>query len=80
MASTHKFGGVGAMYLQANPTHIAQLKAMIHGDSSETMAAGTLTGYGSNEDAMGGPRRVMVSRYTKPTPSTNLIRKYNIRS
>jgi len=73
--------GVGAMYLQANPMLTpAQLKAMIHGDSSETMAAGTLTGYGSNEDAMGGPRRVMVSRYTNRVPYTNTLSgKYSIR-
>lgn len=74
--------GVGAMYLQANPMLTpAQLKSMIHGDCVNTMAAGTLTGYGSTDNAMGGPRRVMVSRYTNRVPYTNTLSgKYNIRS
>ena len=73
--------GVGALYLQANPGLTpAQLKSMIHNDSSETMVAGTLTGYGSLNDAMGGPRRVLVSRYTNYIPFTNTLSgKYSIR-
>jgi len=74
--------GVGAMYLQANPMLTpAQLNTIIHNDSSNTMKAGTLTGYGSTDNAMGGPRRVMVSRYTNRIPYTNTLSgKYNIRS
>ena len=54
---------------------------MIHNDSSVTMEAGSLTGYGDTDDAMGGPRRVLVSRYTNPVPyTTTLVGKYNIRS
>jgi len=74
--------GIGALYLQANPMLTpAQLRDMIHKDSSETMAAGTLTDYGNLNDAMGGPRRVAVQRYNKVTPYTNTASgKYNIRS
>jgi subtilisin family serine protease len=74
--------GLGALYLQANPMLTpAQLRSMIHNDSSETMAAGTLTGYGSTDNAMGGPRRVLVSRYTNNIPFTNTLSgKYSIRS
>ena len=74
--------GIGALYLQANPMLTpAQLKDMIHNDSSETMKAGTLTGYGDTDNAMGGPRRVAVSRYNKLVPYTNTASgKYNIRS
>ena len=74
--------GVGALYLQANPMLTqAQLQDMIHKDSSETLEAGSLTGYGDTNDAMGGPRRVMVSRYTKNIPfSSKLSGKYSIRS
>jgi len=74
--------GIGALYLQANPMLTpAQLKDMIHKDSSETMEAGTLTGYGDTNDAMGGPRRVAVSRYNKFIPYTNTLSgKYSIRS
>ena len=54
---------------------------MIHKDSSETMEAGSLTGYGDTNDAMGGPRRVAVSRYNKFIPYTNTLSgKYSIRS
>jgi hypothetical protein len=54
---------------------------MIHKDSSETLEAGSLTGYGDTNDAMGGPRRVIVSRYTKNIPfSIKLSGKYSIRS
>ena len=74
--------GIGALYLQANPMLTpAQLKDMIHKDSSETLEAGSLTGYGDTNDAMGGPRRVAVSRYNKVVPYTNTTSgKYNIRS
>jgi len=74
--------GIGALYLQANPMLTpAELRKMIHNDSSETMEAGSLTGYGDTNDAMGGPRRVAVSRYNKATPYTNTASgKYNIRS
>ena len=74
--------GIGALYLQANPMLTpAQLKDMIHKDSSETMEAGSLTGYGDTNDAMGGPRRVAVSRYNKFIPYTNTLSgKYSIRS
>jgi len=74
--------GIGALYLQANPMLTpAQLKDMIHKDCSETMAAGTLTGYGNLNDAMGGPRRVAVQRYNKASPYTNTASgKYSIRS
>ena len=74
--------GVGALYLQANPMLTqAQLQDMIHKDSSETLEAGSLTGYGDTNDAMGGPRRVIVSRYTKNIPfSSKLSGKYSIRS
>ena len=73
--------GIGALYLQANPMLTpAQLKDMIHNDSSETMKAGTLTGYGDTDNAMGGPRRVAVSRYNKLIPYTSSASgKYNIR-
>ena len=74
--------GIGALYLQANPMLTpAELKDMIHKDSSETLEAGTLTGYGDTDNAMGGPRRVAVSRYNKYNPYTvTLSGKYNIRS
>ena len=74
--------GIGALYLQSNPMLTPeQLKNMIHGDCSETMEAGSLTGYGDTNDAMGGPRRVAVSRYNKAIPYTNTASgKYNIRS
>ncbi len=74
--------GIGALYLQANPMLTpAQLKTMIHNDSSETLQAGSLTGYGDTNDAMGGPTRVAVSRYNKQVPYTNTVSgKYNIRS
>ena len=49
----------------------AQLRTMLHNDCSETMAAGTLTGYGSLDNAMGGPRRVLVQRYAKATSYVN---------
>ena len=56
--------GVGSLYLQANPNAISQnLRTMIHNDASKHMKAGTLTGYGSTDNAMGGPRRVLVQRY-----------------
>ena len=73
--------GVGALYLQANPMLTpAQLKDMMHKDSSETLEAGTLTGYGDTDDAMGGPRRVMVSRYNKRIPySSSISGKYSNR-
>jgi len=73
--------GVGALYLQANPgISPAELRTMIHNDSVATMPAGTLTGYGSTDNAMGGPRRVLVQRYAKATPFVNnLSGKYNIR-
>lgn len=73
--------GLGAMYLQANPMLTpAQLKSMIHKDSSETLLAGTLTGYGSLDNAMGGPTRVLVSRYTNRTPFSNTLSgKYSIK-
>ena len=73
--------GIGALYLQANPMLTpAQLKDMIHKDSSETLEAGTLTGYGDTDNAMGGPRRVAVSRYNKLIPYTSSASgKYNIR-
>jgi serine protease len=73
--------GIGALYLQANPMLTpAQLKDMIHKDSSETMEAGSLTGYGDTNDAMGGPRRVAVSRYRVAVPySSTVSGKYNIR-
>lgn len=74
--------GIGALYLQANPMLTpAQLRDMIHKDCSETMAAGTLTGYDNLNDAMGGPRRVAVQRYNKASPYTNTASgKYSIRS
>ena len=74
--------GIGALYLQANPMLTpAQLRTMIHNDSSETMQAGSLTGYGDTNDAMGGPRRVAVSRYNKQVPfSSTLTGKYTSRS
>ena len=74
--------GIGALYLQANPMLTpAQLKTMVHNDSSETMQAGSLTGYGDTNDAMGGPRRVAVQRYNKLNPVTSTISgKYSIRS
>lgn len=80
--ATPQICGIGALYLQANPMLTpAQLKDMIHKDSSETMQAGSLTGYGDTNDAMGGPRRVAVSRYNKAVPYTNTTSgKYNIRS
>ena len=66
--------GLGALYLQANPMLTqAQLQDMIHKDSSETLEAGSLTGYGDTNDAMGRPRRVMVSRYTKNIPFSNTL-------
>ena len=66
--------GIGALYLQANPMLTpAQLRTMVHNDSSETMQAGSLTGYGDTNDAMGGPRRVIVSRYTKNIPFSNTL-------
>ena len=73
--------GVGALYLQANPgISPAELRTMLHNDSVNTMPAGTLTGYGSTDNAMGGPRRVLVQRYAKATPYVNnLSGKYNIR-
>ena len=74
--------GIGALYLQANPMLTpAQLRTMVHNDSSETMEAGSLTGYGDTNDAMGGPRRVAVSRYNKQVPfSSTLTGKYTSRS
>jgi subtilisin family serine protease len=74
--------GIGALYLQANPMLTpAQLKTMVHNDSVETMQAGSLTGYGDTNDAMGGPRRVAVQRYNKLNSSTSTISgKYSIRS
>lgn len=75
--------GVGALYLQANPKATpAELRDMIHKDSNElAMKAGTLTGYGSTDNAMGGPRRVLVQRYNTSVPYVNnLTGKYNIRS
>ena len=74
--------GVVALYLQSNPQATpAEMMRMIHNDSSVTMEAGSLTGYGDTDDAMGGPRRVLVSRYTNPVPYiNNLTGKYNIRS
>ena len=45
------------------------------------MKAGTLTGYGSTDNAMGGPRRVLVQRYANNVPyMNNLTGKYSIRS
>ena len=74
--------GVGSLYLQANPgISPAELRAMIHNDASESMKAGTLTGYGSTDNAMGGPRRVLVQRYANHIPyMNNLTGKYSIRS
>tara|TARA_B100000123_G_C25478644_1_gene318114 strand:- start:328 stop:573 length:246 start_codon:yes stop_codon:yes gene_type:complete len=74
--------GVVALYLQSNPqASPAEIMNMIHNDSSVSMEAGSLTGYGDTDDAMGGPRRVLVSRYTNPVPyTTTLVGKYNIRS
>ena len=74
--------GVVALYLQSNPQATpADMMRLIHNDSSVTMEAGSLTGYGDTDDAMGGPRRVLVSRYTNPVPYiNNLTGKYNIRS
>ena len=74
--------GVGSLYLQSNPgISPAELRQMIHNDSVNTMPAGTLTGYGSLNDAMGGPRRVLVQRYVNTVPYiNNLTGKYNIRS
>ena len=75
--------GMAALYLQAQPGLTpAQLKNKMHNDCSETMAAGTLTGYGGLEDAMGGPRRVAVQRYARLNPFTTnaLSGKYSIRS
>lgn len=74
--------GVGALYLQSNPgISPAELRTMIHNDSSSTMPAGTLTGYGSTDDAMGGPQRVLVHRYNTNIPYVNNITgKYNIRN
>ena len=74
--------GVGALYLQANPgISPAELRTMIHNDSSATMPAGTLTGYGSTDNAMGGPQRVLVQRYNTAVPYVNNITgKYNIRN
>lgn len=73
--------GIGALYLQANPMLTpAQLKDMIHKDCSETLEAGSLTGYGDTNDAMGGPTRVIVSRYNKQVPySSSISGKYNIK-
>ena len=75
--------GMAALYLQAQPGLTpAQLKNKMHNDCSETMAAGTLTGYDSLEDVMGGPRRVAVQRYARLNPFTinALSGKYSIRS
>ena len=74
--------GVGRLYLQANPgISPAELRTMIHNDASLSMKAGTLTGYGSTDNAMGGPRRVLVQRYVNTVPYiNNLTGKYNIRS
>ena len=74
--------GVGSLYLQANPgISPAELRTMIHNDASISMKAGTLTGYGSTDNAMGGPRRVLVQRYVNTVPYiNNLTGKYNIRS
>jgi len=74
--------GLGAIYLQANPGLTpAELRTAIHNDASESMKAGTLTGYGSTDNAMGGPRRVAVNRYANSVPYVNnLTGKYNIRS
>jgi len=74
--------GVGALYLQSNPgISPAELRTMIHNDSSTTMPAGTLTGYGSTDNAMGGPQRVLVHRYNTAIPYVNNITgKYNIRN
>ena len=71
-----------SIVLQANPMLTpAQLRTMVHNDSSETMEAGSLTGYGDTNDAMGGPRRVAVSRYNKQVPfSSTLTGKYTSRS
>ena len=73
--------GIGALYLQANPMLTpAELKDMIHKDSSETLEAGTLTGYGDTDNAIGGPTRVAVNRYNKQVPySSNISGKYNIK-
>lgn len=74
--------GLGAIYLQANPGLTpAELRTVTHNDASESMKAGTLTGYGSTDNAMGGPRRVAVNRYANSVPYVNnLTGKYNIRS
>ena len=74
--------GVGALYLQANPNASpAELRQMIHNDSSISMVAGTSNGYGNTDNAMGGPRRVLVQRYNNSVPYVNnLTGKYNIRS
>ena len=74
--------GLGALYLQANPgISPAELRTMIHNDSVDTMPAGTLDDYGTTSHAMGGPRRVAVSRYAKMIPfSSSVSGKYNIRS
>lgn len=74
--------GIGALYLQANPMLTpAQLKEMIHNDCVETMQAGSLTGYGDTNDAMGGPRRIAVQRYNKAQAHASSVSgKYNSRS
>lgn len=74
--------GIGALYLQAKPGLTpAELRKKIHNDCSETLEAGSLTGYGDTNDAMGGPRRVLINRYNKALPySTNASGKYSIRS
>jgi len=66
--------GVAALYLQANPkASPAVIRQMIHNDASNTMNAGTLTDYNLTGTAMGGPRRVLVNRYTDPVPFTNSL-------
>lgn len=72
--------GIGALYLQANPgLSPAELRTMIHNDASETMKAGQINGYGSTDNAMGGPRRVAVTRYNFITPYINgLTGKFNL--
>jgi len=74
--------GLGAVYLQANPGLTpAELKTMLEKDSSETMAPGTSTDYYVTNHAMGGPTRVLVSRYAKRIPfSSTVSGKYSIRS
>ena len=74
--------GLGALYLQANPgISPAELRTMIHNDSSNTMPAGTLTDYGTTSHVIGGPRRVLVSRYAQLNPfSSSVSGKYSIRS